>query len=418
MLCNINHFSINCKKYTNFEELYSILYFMKNGILSKIAQDLVKSFNTKAPSLGLLGGRLGEILFLYYYSLIDKQYQEIADFNIDELMKHIKATGKYHYSYTHGFAGFGIGIYLLEESGFVEKDKDQFDDIDLYLQYCLDAEIKNEHYDFLHGVIGIGFYFLKHFKDKPDICREQIEKIVSYLNDTAIQDKQKHTVKWTCESNDRTIYNISLSHGMASIIVFLSRALQLNISKRNNIIRELLDKSANFIVSQQIDPVKYGSYFPAFSLENSFPPARSRLSWCYGDLGVALALWQAGKVLERTEISNLSLEVLKFSTKRTHLLSNTVFDAGLCHGASGIAQIFYRMYIETNSIEFKNAHSFWVSQIIKMGYHEDGIGGYKKFRREDWINASCLLEGSAGIGLALLSEINPTWDETMILSFR
>jgi len=48
---------------------------------------------------------------------------------------------------------------------------------------------------------------------------------------------------------------------------------------------------------QEIDKDKYGSYFSSFALESTSINTKSRLGWCYGDLGIASVLYQAGKVL-------------------------------------------------------------------------------------------------------------------------
>ena len=56
-------------------------------------------------------------------------------------------------------------------------------------------------------------------------------------------------------------------------------------------IEELVAGTIGYILSQEIDRSKYGSCFPSQSLENGDEIHRSRLGGCYGDLGVAAALW-------------------------------------------------------------------------------------------------------------------------------
>ena len=148
---------------------------------------------------------------------------------------------------------------------------------------------------------------------------------------------------------------------------------------------------------------------------------RSRLGWCYGDLGIAMALWQAGVALHNESWKNKALEILLFAAeKRRNLEKNFVKDAGLCHGTAGIGHIFYRVWWNTKMSEFKKAADYWFEQTLKMAIFADGLAGYKAWNgRDGWKNKENLLEGIAGIGLALLTyyyEIEPTWDECMLLS--
>jgi lantibiotic modifying enzyme len=147
----------------------------------------------------------------------------------------------------------------------------------------------------------------------------------------------------------------------------------------------------------------------------------SRLAWCYGDLGIAMSLWQAGIALQNEAWKNKALEILLFAAeKRRDLQQNWVKDAGLCHGTAGIAHIFYRMWWNTHIPEFKNAANYWMNETLKMATFTDGLAGFKTWHgKEGWVNSCGLLEGISGIGLALLTyyyEIEPTWDECLLLS--
>ena len=57
--------------------------------------------------------------------------------------------------------------------------------------------------------------------------------------------------------------------------------------------------------------------------------------------------------------------------------------------------------------------------MLKMAKFKDGLAGYKMWNIDNYKNESNLLEGIAGIGLALLSSISdedPSWDECLLLS--
>ena len=119
-------------------------------------------------------------------------------------------------------------------------------------------------------------------------------------------------IKWKSEifgtADERTtVYNLSLSHGMASIVAILSKILARGINKEKT--EKLLRGVINYILSNQFDIKNSLSYFPnSISLEGDKGP-QSRLAWCYGDLGVSLALWNASKVLADNQLEQKVIEI-------------------------------------------------------------------------------------------------------------
>ena len=214
-----------------------------------------------------------------------------------------------------------------------------------------------------------------------------------------------------------------MSHGISSIISILSKTYRIvGVDKEK--IKRLLQGAVQYLLAQEIDKNKYGSYFTYYALESTSDIIKSRLAWCYGDLGIASALYQAGKVLNEDNWINKSLEILLFAaTERRNLQNNHVSDACLCHGTAGIGHIFYRMWWNTKLPEFKEATDYWFEQTIKMATHVDGLAGFKFFEIPDgkpvWVNRYEFLEGISGICLAMLTyyyEIEPAWDECLLLS--
>ena len=179
----------------------------------------------------------------------------------------------------------------------------------------------------------------------------------------------------------------------------------------------------NYKPSRQNKKVNKISYFPVWINEkNNTPSESSRLAWCYGDLGISMALYQVSKVTDNKILEKLAIEVLLNASNRRNLVSEQVIDAGLCHGTAGIAHIFNRMYRNTGIEKFKETSDFWIEETLKMAKFDDGLAGYKAWHTEKyggWVNEYGLLEGIAGIGLALISavsDIEPKWDECLLLS--
>lgn len=272
--------------------------------------------------------------------------------------------------------------------------------------------ILNGNYDYLHGGLGI----VKYYCDDAEFVNRALEA----LEQTA--EKGDRIYKWKSSLGlDRGVgYNICLSHGMSSIVSVLSLLGSEGIDqkKRDRIIRN----TCNYILSQEIDPQQHGNYFPSQSLENDPEQInhQSRLGWCYGDLGVATSLWQAGKALHNREWQEKALEVLRFSTSRRDFQNAGVIDAGLCHGAASVCMMFHYVYMQTGEKLFEETRDYWLDGTLELGNMEDGLAGYRAWHTAEyggWVNEYGLLEGVAGIGLLLLSLYIPALQNTEWLNF-
>lgn len=303
------------------------------------------------------------------------------------------------YTYCSGLCGIISTLKILNEKGFACID---YSDIEnKYYSLILDFvnySIADNNYDFMHGAIGCAISF----------CDDTyfVKNVIDGLRRSSIEDKK--IIKWKSLLNREGDigYNISLSHGMSSIIVYLSLVYGKSICR--NEVGCILNNSVNYILSQEVDHEKYGCFFPSQSLENKDNLFCSRLAWCYGDLGVAVALWQAAKIMENEDWKRKALEVFIYSIKRKNVENTKVIDAGICHGSAGVAMIFLYMYKETKNEIFKYASDYWIDRTIEYSMmFKDGLSGYKTLsvyqERIVWVDSYNLLEGIAGIGFVLMA---------------
>ena len=262
-------------------------------------------------------------------------------------------------------------------------------------------DINESNYDFLHGAIGAGLYFNK--KGNEDITNE----LIDYLDQTADKNLTSHIYRWKSiidHQKKEKVYNISLSHGCSSIALFLSRIIS---QQKNNIDNkkciDLLKGCIKFILSQKFEDKGKLSIFPSVSLSES--AASSRLAWCYGDLGIGYAIYYAGKTLFNDDWIRKGIDIIKNTIGRKTKETTFIYDAGICHGSSGVAMIYYKMFIETKEPEFLEASKFWIDQTLKLAIHKDGIAGFKTYyaNSQTFTNDYSLLTGVSGIGLMLLS---------------
>lgn len=366
---------------------------------------------------GLLSGNAGIALYLYGHK---DNPNNLKVFN--QIISHMpEALAEYfQYSYCVGVAGIGWLYQFINDEGYFKDDTNTLlEDFDLYLSTVLRELMKRNDTDFLHGATGIAYYFYSRCKDNPN-AYNVLQEYVNAISKTVIKEQELLKLATKDFKANETIYNISLSHGMSSIVSILSRIYTIEALRTENL-KHLIEGMVNYILSQEIDKDKYGSYFPYLALECSKSIYGSRLAWCYGDLGICTTIYQVGQIMNRQDWINKALEILSFSAiKRRSLEENLVRDACICHGAAGICQIFYRMWWNTRMKEFYDASDYWFNMTLSMSKFEDGFAGYKTWNRKDgYVNQSGILEGIAGIGLALTSYIqktDPTWDECLLLS--
>jgi lantibiotic modifying enzyme len=394
------------------------LLLQNNDLTDKIQKKLeeivfcIKNIDNKDYiSPGLFSGSAGIALFLFYYSKYakDEFYESKAmsflEHSIDSIGNSLNAT------FCSGISGIGWCIHHLISNGFI--DEENIDIIHVFDKYLCEKALEYSsanYFDYLHGAIGIAVYLLKRTTNNNVLECEK--EIITILNNS--KKYIDNTCFWEYKIGNKN--NISLSHGMASTCIFLSKAYD-KLSIQKSITGELARKSIYFIINQEIISSNKISMFPTFSLmENNKNSLGSRLGWCYGDLGIALALWHYSQILQDNKIEQKAIDIFLFSSLRRDLNKNAIIDAGICHGTSGIALIFRKMYYYTKKQEFLEAALFWLNQTLLMSKYEDGIAGYKANQKTSSFD---FLEGIAGIGLVLLSFLtneDTLWDECLLLS--
>lgn len=365
---------------------------------------------------GIYNGNFGTLLLILYYANYSKEqkFVVLAEKYAEILLLRLPKELGIH-TFCSGLSGILYLFEFLREQDMIDIDISEYErEFEYYLIKEMKKDMYKTNYDFMHGAIGVGLYFLKKGANKQTIC-----DLVDFLYNTAEKDPVKKIFKWKSiidHENQIEGYNIALSHGISSIILFLCRVVKSGIISEK--IEEMLEGSVNYILSQHLDFSKWGCHFPSQSLENNSPLSRSRLAWCYGDLGVAISLWQAGKLLKNPSWKEKAMGVLRDSTRRLSLSENYVQDAGICHGSAGIAMIYRRLYHDTQEDDFAKASEYWLSQTLNLSRYDDGLAGYKTKYGDEWIQDYTILTGISGIGLVLLSFLGDDkqeWDELFLL---
>jgi lantibiotic modifying enzyme len=373
----------------------------------------------------LLGGKAGVALFFYYYWLFSKNDKHLHKAN-SIILKNIDffANSKSQvYSLCNGNAGFMWTINHLITNSFIDGDcNDLFHERDTLIFSLMKNDILGGKYDFLHNALGAGLYFSCRDNEQS---RCYAESLICGLE--RIAEIDTNGLKWRStinrESGIEEVYNTGMSHGIASIIGFLCKAYKKNIQKECT--ETLLIGAVNYLLSLKLEipETSMMSFFPnTVSVTENKKNNPGRLSWCYSDLSIGIAIWHASQVLKNKDWERIAISVLMQTTLRTNPIKEFINDAGICHGSAGIAHIYNRIYQFTGINAFRDSAIFWLNNTIEMAVFSDGLAGYKAYRTErcgGLVNKEGILEGIAGIGLVLLSatsNIEPKWDECLLLS--
>lgn len=399
---------------------------MKNRPIAKekvyrIAAHIIKDIDSGAlkslQDLGLYSGAFGIILFLCYYLHLHPNqkftsiFEKYLETSIERLTKE-----PLPYSYCNGLSGILDCLQLLKGNSLLNIDYTGVNSsCSEMLLSIMKQNITHHNYDFMHGGLGISFCYLhsEYF----------IGNTIDALKISATQNGALFKWKSYIHSMKCYGYDLSLSHGMSSVIIFLAKAFKMGIQTEE--VKPLLIGASQYVMQQELDREKYNICFPTLILEGRFILPKSKLAWCHGDLGVAVALWQAGEVLEDINLCSKALEVFRFCAHKRDSNDKYSYDAGICHGSAGIALVFKYIYQKTNEHLFFNAYEYWLHITLILGCKDRGICGYSRFYssndedNEKLRNDYELLEGVSGIGLMLLSKnagaMPISWSKLLLL---
>ena len=252
-------------------------------LLNAFAKEIEKR---EKDNIGLFTGMSGFALYELTYGIYFQhdRYISVGLSFLDKVLQKVNKE-KVIDSLCSGIAGVGWLLnYIKEECWDICDNIDPIlNEIDDYLILRLNKYLSINYWDYLHGYIGIGEYFLTRVNHNPKILNS-LYQMLDKLTKSAIENQ--YIVKWESINND---INISLSHGISSILIFLSHLYNQGIFTDKTY--TLIENCAHYLLSQKVNFNKYNSFFPTFSLERGRNFYGSRYGWCYGDIGVCFALW-------------------------------------------------------------------------------------------------------------------------------
>jgi lantibiotic modifying enzyme len=371
-------------------------------------------------------GYAGLALFFAYLALskLDDAAPERAARFLDKAMERV-AEEAMNPSLYSGFTGVAWTIAHLQKHLVAADAEDSNEAVDAALGGFLAQSPWKGDFDLVNGVVGFGAYALERLPHPAAV--NLLGRIVDCLEESATKAAPGLTW-WTNplwlprhlrKNYPKGYFNLGLAHGVPGIIALLGAACAAGVNAHKA--RAMLVQAVNWLLAQEI---RIGDWvgFPPW-IEPDVPPGKNRLAWCYGDLGIAIALLGAARSAGERVWEERALAIAHRAA-RCPMDQASIQDAGLCHGAAGAGHLFHRLYRATGDAALGDASRYWFRQTLAMREPGRGIAGYAAWwNSEDgytkWVNEPGFLLGAAGIGLALLAAIapvEPLWDRLLLVA--
>lgn len=369
----------------------------------------------------LFNGNAGLALFLSYYyqcfpsegtkEAVKKQVEGIIDAMSEQPMG---------FNFVNGIAGIHWALQHINklfqreilEEGF-------FDELHPLLETFIFNKLSEKNYDLLYGAMG-GYLSLLEAEPAGNLTLHN--RIYEALLDlsTYSSNGKYWWIDYLNKKTERTV-NLGLAHGLPSLWHFLGLLYQ---HSHNPHIKEVLRSSIHSSTAFMLEN-SYSHYPIEIILNKQYeepdPSNRrsSKLSWCYGDLCFAHALYWCGHLLQDDSMARQGILIAKQTLTRNTLEKAGLHDPCLCHGTTSCVHFYNRFFNYTGDLQFQQAANHWFT----TGLQFRSDAGYHLLELEDddaklVVSPASILDGYTGIGLSYISfcaGIAPAWDRMLLL---
>ncbi len=321
-----------------------------------------------------------------------------------------------------GVAGVGWVIAHLSTTINAADVELSLEELDTFLSQAVCEESWDGHFDLISGLLGLAAYFF----ERPSFegSRNSLTAILNHLDRMA--EPRENGLFWPTpigcyprgvgESQHLRRTDLGVAHGLPGVVGILCQLVAMGIDppRSHRLFRGALD---GLLTSRSADDPLLG--FP-YQAEDRCLSRPARLAWCYGDLGIAGVLAAGADRLADQRLAEEAQRLASTAAMRESLASG-ILDAGLCHGAAGVAHLFNRLYQRSGDVRLQEAavrYYLYALEFLSAGH------GNHRFdptaaAGEPWVEDDSFLGGAIGIALALLTAcfpISPDWDRLLLVS--
>ena len=324
-----------------------------------------------------------------------------------------------------GFIGVAWVQSHIERHLYRDSEVDICEEVDDALLEILQQNPWRHDYDLIRGLVGFGVYLLERYPRGRS--RHGLELVLDRLIETSCRATGGvtwHTPARLLEPRQRLEYpdgftSLGVAHGVAGVFPVLAGMISNGIGGERA--RSLFDDAFEWLLAQRL-PDRSPASFANFA--GDFAGAQpSRLAWCYGDAGIAAALYAAAQSAGHDKMRTTANQVGLKAAVRDFRASG-VMDTGLCHGSAGVAHIFNRLFHWTGDARFRDASRNWHMRTLDSKRPAGASAPYPMWdptyeAGAGWRPEVGLLEGAGGVALAIqaaTTDIEPQWDRFLLLS--
>jgi len=390
-------------------------------------RDIAEALRPEAENLGpdadpcFAGGTSGLATFYAYLGAEsgNEEWIELAErlmeHSIDALTERPLRPDLYA-----GFTGIAWAIDNLRGILY-DDDEDDDDPIGEALVQVLDREEPYGigQFDLIGGLAGYGIYAF-HALPRP-AARRSLELLVRRLIEIGQPvdggfswfSPPEELPDWQLDEAPNGKFNLGVSHGVAGVLSVLGMCAGAGVMDGEQ--RAIFDRAVDWFLAQKQNAETWRF---SNSVIDGRPPKRDRMAWCYGDPGIAGALFTAARHARNAQWEAEALDVAQTAARRP-MEDAFIKDADLCHGSAGLAHMFNRYHQASGDPLLADAARAWYRYTLDLRKPGTGIAGYMFWWDRNWLPITGWLIGLSGVGLALLGAVSsrePAWDQILGIS--
>jgi len=401
-------------------------YKTPNQIVNDTLQTLELSpiFKNNYNSINLLDGNLSAALFyaVHYESSNSKNSLKHCKKLIEIALEHCEESDTLIGTFSSGIGGLAWLMLYLDKKNHINFDESYFEEFDEILKELAYNFFDQLEYDYLHGALGIGLYFILR-KDKKVIAT-MLDKLMNISETNNLGRFWKKIDHYNNLKNNQYAINLGLSHGIPSILQFAIYVYKSSLE--TSISLQIIKDCFSFLTKMLDQSSSNGMIFPSsitFESDKIVFKKEGRLAWCYGDLTVFYTLLSCCDILgdesSKKRLLQLSEKLTQIKDKRLCKLT----ESNICHGYFGVSHIYQKLYIKYGVDSFKKASDYWWKKGVEDVQQENPISNYwQLFKDEQKRKSYGILTGISGLGLVSLSRLdnsliseNLNWDKILML---
>lgn len=387
-----------------------------NSVFEKTEKYILDCDPATIQSESLLTGKLGLALYSIY-----KSKEKSGDHYLNKLTQvlesvfdNISQQKSFLATQTNIIEGLpGLGYVLYQAMRYELLDPEYEEQVNVINTLAYEKALKKlpeNSFDYFYGTIGLLFYLNEtgstgYCNDIIDILYEHALKTDYYFYNN------------TNDSYTEGV-NFGFAHGSAAIISIMITLYEKNINphKTKNIALNTLERLLKFRRGE-IDVSKitlidtreniFPSVFPynivssnnnllikpeTYNNENLYHYS-GRLGWCNSDLGIIYLLYKASHVFSEQKYHALAEELGMDVVKRRSFYETDIRDYYMCHGTSGVAMLYNKIFNLTGNNIYYREYEYWVEATVhRMEKEIEGKISYHKLQLlTGWLGPLLLL---------------------------